>query len=1413
MEGGTDQGAFVEELDTVLTAAGDIILLLDANGRIQAVADPGTPTLDYQQEQLIGESVTVLVASDAAGAFDVETKAAFQRAVFDEREDVVVPLAAADGTVVPTSVSVTPRQAGGYLCLAQELDEQRQLPSDTELLDTVADPVYVLDSEDCFTRVNGAMIELTGYDRADLLGRKLAEIVPESSYEQLTTHHAALVDDSDQSETTELTLITDGGELIVTEAHVTVRKTADGEYAGSVGSLRDIRERKQRERTLDLLKQILTRVFRHNVRNELMVAMTHAELLHSQIDSELQPHASQILASAEQLLDHSEKARQIEAVVEHRTQREVNLTATVSELIDTAREKYPEATITSDLPAAWSVRAHPDIDTAVEELIENAIEHAPEDDPQLRLWVDQEEPGETLFLEDESGGLAPEEIQVLRSGREDTLNHGSGVGLWLVRWLVEYSDAELIVHRTGKGTLVGIRFGQQGNQTVDDSPLARTPEDIRGIEPERFHGDTVVGRTETLDQLDEIYDELERTGGHTVLVTGEAGIGKTTLVGQFQEQLADRDDSPLVATGFCNETIQPPYYAFRQILRALPGEENPLARATSSADDIEELAEQKEALFDEVAGQLRAAASDQPVVLIVEDMQWADQGTVALFKHLVDAVGQWSYPVLFVGTYRTSDVDETHPVLEIADETAEAGRGTVLGLEPLDESEVESLLAHMLDIDDVPASFAAEFHEHTGGTPLFVQELGRNLAETVERITAPADLPAKLDGIAVPETVERAIADRLEALPGQVQPTLRLGAVIGMEFSFDVLREASERPVDTLIDAIETLVDRQIWTRSGDGLEFVHGIVREQTLAGIDNETREHLHERVAAAIETVHADGLDEFAAKLGHHYEQIGAYESAFKYYRHAGEYASEQYANEEAITHYERALSLTAEHGVSADETVAAARTELGSIFELVGDYDAAIECYEGSLETSRQIGDREAEAKCLDGLGTIARKQGEFERGREFLEQSSEIRQKIGDREGEAKTLKRIGNIALHQGNYELAERRYKQGLALFREIGDDHGQTKCQHNLGLVAQERGKYSQAREYYQESLTTFRELDEREGELRALNHLGMVAFRQGSYARSDEYLEETLEVTRDIGHQNMRSGVLHNLGINADIQGDYNRAKELFEKSLEMKGEMGDSNGRAIALSDLAVLAIRQGKYGQSREYIDESTEIVEELGIQKRKAINLCHQAMGKLQQNQHRKAHELATDAREIAEAIESSRCHLMSLRLLGAAARKRGAYDEAKEYLTEGLSVGTPEGDHRHRTRVHLELGRLALARSDIESAREAVAQADQIASDLGITHEQGHVAHLRGRIAAASDSPDEATGHWQQALDTFEEIGAPQDALKTLKRLIESCTKQGRDTQEWIEKATEIFENAPDPVQNQHRDWLADHTDEIDQH
>jgi PAS domain S-box-containing protein len=1448
------------DVEAGLAAVVDAIITVDDHGSVQDIIDVGTPTLGYTGQELSGAQVETLFAADSPvlGGFDVSSVAEFRTALLEPSDsDVLAPVRAADGTVVPMALSVAPREsAAGTVCLARTVSTATGEYPESVLLDSIPDPVYVLDAQGCFETVNEAMVLYTGYERGDLVGRHITELLPgETSNPLQRGADGTFGEARSHSERIDMTIVTKDGERVLTEAHVVTQSVGDDSGLRSVGVLRDIGQHRRREENLELLKQVLSRVFRHNVRNELTIIQSRAQLLEQKVDDHLKSHTEKILAPAERLLGHSEKARLIQEIVETERLTEIDIARVVSDVVETARKRYPDATIHLDAAEGLSVEAHPHIERAVEELVQNAVEHAPASDrATVDVWFDDRD-GTAVYVEDESGGLSEQEIAVLRRGRESDLEHGSGVGLWLVRWLAEYSEAEMVVHRTDSGSLMGIRF--PGSASEEDiqrdarrSPLARAPAHLQEPSPESFHGDAVIERVEPQQRLDDTFEALHHTGGQTVLIRGAAGMGKTTLVEQFTDRLQDRAEQPVVATGVCAADLQSPYHAFRQILEALPGERDisqGLDDVVSlSSDDPDELEQRKRTLFAEIAAELRTVAGDDPVVVVLEDLQWADSGTVDLFEYLVEEVGRWGHPIMFVGTYRTGAVERSHDVVEITEETADAGRGTVIRMEPFDTEDVASLLSHLLGVDTVPSSFVEAVYDHTGGTPLFVNELGLRLAETVGAVETGSELPADLQDIAVPETVESAIADRLDALPGTCREVLEVGAVVGRELSFDVLREATDEPTDSLVRAIDALVRRRLWTRSEDSLEFVHGIVRTQALDAIgDDDGR--LHERVAAAIETVHSDTLDEHAGRLAEHYEQAGAIETAFDYYRQAGDYARETYAIEEAIEFYEQAVALADEHDCAGPDPYADVLKELCNCYQQTGRFDQASEIISdglsripadsiaeckllgaqtgtllnaGSYEEAETVANRElAKARTLDSrqyevqalkqLGLIRLNTGELDDARDYFVETLELVRERDEPQAEAKMLHDLGRVADKQSNFLEAREYYTSALERNRELGYKRGEADAFTGLGLVHRKQGNDEQAREHIAESLDLYREIGDRPGVAHALNNLGLIANGNSDYDAAEEHYRESYEIAMEMGMRQTAAIAADNLGTVFVTRGDYEQASEHYREALRIYGEIGDSLGKAISNDNLGGLAIERGEFDRARCHLEESLEIIREVGNQYYEVTARYDLGRLALRQRAHEEARKHFEAAHELATTIEIEDKATTALCGRAAVARREGRYEQARSYLDDATADADGGGENADPpVELTLERIRLGIATGEIASAREHARTLRRTLESRTEPFRLATVQQLQGRIAWQSGSVSEARQLLQDALDTFQQLGVPHEALRTLRYLVEIARDTGDEQTErkWLKQAEILVETAPEPVAVQHEAQLSDH-------
>jgi predicted ATPase len=830
---------------------------------------------------------------------------------------------------------------------------------------------------------------------------------------------------------------------------------------------------------------------------------------------------------------------------------------------------------------------------------------------------------------------------------------------------------------------------------------------------EEFHGDQLVGRRDELDQLLDSYDSLQTRGGHAMLVTGESGVGKSTLIDQFLSALASRDDEPITAQGECDRDTSQAYSVFRTAFDDLPiasALHSLLPEGLDSDEDPELVQQRRQAFFADVSGEIRELAGQKPVVFVFEDLHWADRPTIDLFVHLIDALGQWVYPVLFVGTYRAEAIDEMHPVHELEQKLTGTDHHERLELEPLGITHTRDVLCRTLETETVPDGFVETVHSHTGGNPLFVEETARQFVEMETVDISHEEYPTNETDLPTPETVAHTVDDRLAVLDATGSELVGLGAVIGESFPVELLRAASELPEPQLLDYVDLLVESRIWERDGETLSFVHGVVREAALDRLDDDTETRFHTRIASILESSTGDvTTDEKQRRLAHHYHESGQFEKAIDASLQAARRASELFAHEVTIESAKQARELADE----LDDKAASLEAQelLGDTYTVTGEFDQAVSCFRdvrtrtesredtqrlwrkegtiehkrGEFETAREYlqkslelaRDREAlfgEAKALQQLGFVAEEEGDFEAARDSLDSCLEMFRQLDDRLNEAMTLRNLGNVALREGDFSTARERYQGSLDIFESLEDRHGTAKTMANLGLVERREGNFETAREHLQESLELLEELGDRYGQAINLNNLAELAHREGKFERAREYHERSLDIERSLGNRHGEAISRDNLGEIAQRVGEFDAARDYHEESLELRRELGDRHGEAISLANLGAVAQKTGNYETAREYLDEALAI------------------------------------ARDIGDRHSEATC----LYNLGLVADATDALDAATEYYQESLAIFEELGDEEFSATVQGFLGAVEIRRGDIESGREKRTDACADVSEMG---------------------------------------------------------------------------------------------------
>lgn len=324
-------------------------------------------------------------------------------------------------------------------------------------------------------------------------------------------------------------------------------------------------------------------------------------------------------------------------------------------------------------------------------------------------------------------------------------------------------------------------------------------------------------------------------------------------------------------------------------------------------------------------GQLFAALAhaihvvQRPLVLLIDDLQWCDQGTLEWLHFLMRFTTNGNAPrLLLLGTARLPDeVDARHPLRVLLHEIQLSGQLTQLDLQRLTQAET-SELANTISGQSLNSAAISQLYADTEGNPLFVVEMVRANLQSQPQVTAvhqSENLPASRishtgAGSILPNRVYSVIQARLMQLSPAAQEVAELAAVIGRQFTLDVLLIAAGKAEEVVIAALDELWQRHIVREQGvNGYDFSHDKLREVIYVESRSARRRLLHRRVAEALERIYSQQCETIAAQLAFHFEEAGQFEKASAYYLQAGQAAQRVYAYPEAIEHLKRATTLLA------------------------------------------------------------------------------------------------------------------------------------------------------------------------------------------------------------------------------------------------------------------------------------------------------------------------------------------------------------------------------------------------------------------------------------------------------------------------------------------------------------------------
>jgi len=738
----------------------------------------------------------------------------------------------------------------------------------------------------------------------------------------------------------------------------------------------------------------------------------------------------------------------------------------------------------------------------------------------------------------------------------------------------------------------------------------------------------MVGRDAELATLQQAFWTVQAGSARLVILAGDAGVGKSRLLWEFEKWLALMPVAVPVFQGLATpEMSQSPYGIWRDLFRRqfeIPDSDSPAQVRTRLAAGLAPHLDGDRA---DLVGQLvgfdfsaasavqrllnnpsfarlaqadllhfiQSTAAEHPLVILLEDLHWADPLSLEFILRITTDLAD--SPILVIAL--------TRPVL--FENRPDWGKGDFsqrMDLAPLTPEAAATLVQDILQkVTDLPADLQHMIVNAAEGNPFYLEELIKMFIEDGVIVRGETEWQValgRLKRVSVPTTLVEVLEARLDSLPAAEKAALQRASVVGRIFwdaAVNELQAEGESQLQ-LTSALPDLRHRElIFSRERTAFAgtkeytFKHAILRDVTYETVLLKRRRVYHAQAARWLEAHSGGRLNEYTAAIARHYQQGGENELAAEWWQRAGEIAHRSSGFSVAQAAFEQALALLPEGAMKQRVDV---MIRLGSCLERLAQYPAARQYLEMALTTAREMHDARAQAGALNGLNLVATRQGNFDDARILGEEALILARDSGDEETIALALQRLGGVYYYQGDYARAIDLFEAALVIFQKLGNLTGVANCLTNIGSTSSIQGNHDQAVQNYTHALEISRQIGERWGVSTCLSNLGTLHTYLGKYEAARRYFEEGLEIRAEIGDRWGYASCLSNLGWTAMLQQEYDQAVQYGVQSLEIYRALGDRRNIANSLCNLAHADAQRGEYTLAHRAYLEALQIAWEIG---------------------------------------------------------------------------------------------------------------------------------------------------------------------------------------------------------------------------
>lgn len=883
----------------------------------------------------------------------------------------------------------------------------------------------------------------------------------------------------------------------------------------------------------------------------------------------------------------------------------------------------------------------------------------------------------------------------------------------------------------------------------------------------------MIGRDQELIVLKQSAAEVLAQGkGQLVIITGDAGLGKSRLTLEFKASLEPGQFQILEGQSLAYRRMS--YWLIREMLYSYLGlssstpvlqvrerlSRNLYLLAGDRAADLQPYLEHllslpysdpgtadrlrqldarqlRQQIFLAVRDLLNLEAFSRPLLLVLDDLHWADEASLELLLYILDVLPQ--APIMILGISRSILPGTLEKIPRKAAQLLDGHyRHIPLQLLSLDQS--KQLLHLLLSIPDLPEKLREHIVMRAAGIPFYLEEILRMLIDEGIllneygrwRVIPGADVAS----LGVPGSLQELILARFDRLQPAQRHTLQVASVIGKNFSLPILGSVL-RTVETLDlhRVVDQLVERDfILPQAGTNeteFTFRHVLMSDAIYATILRKERSQMHGQVGDVIETIFADRLDDQVELLANHYRWSPKREKALHYLILAGQKAARNHVNEQARQNFEAALEILPQAAHSPYQ-VMQVYMGLGDALSFFGEYLQAREHYQAALDA---IASDEPER---------------------YAEENSMLQRRL------ARTFER-------QGEYDQAVVHLEVARGLLEDRSQRFPDEMAQvwQDIGWIWFRRGSFSEAQECYENALRLVENTDSKDVIASVYNRLGGVAYNQGDWQGAVRYLRKSINLREAIGDVVGLASSSNNLGCLEVEMGMLDNALEDLTRNYELVKRLGQVEGVAVAYNNLGWLSILRGEPDEAHRALQTALEMASQIGFS-----SLHHEALKNvaelyLETGEWDRAIQVLIEVKQSFDELGATDQLLNAYRMLSEAFLEKGELAEAQTWLCQAeelLQTLNQDGQAPPALQQGELLclrGAIATATADYATAAVALGESRHIFERMSSALYLGKVTYYSGRLAAAQGDASQARQLFREAQSIFERIGAKLEARR----------------------------------------------------